>query len=64
MAPWFGALSPSPQERIGDVPIEELERLGASLLAWQPPGDLPNWLRPMETAPPSRSCSNFIAFAQ
>ncbi|HAN45251.1 MAG TPA: hypothetical protein DCQ32_01720 [Cyanobacteria bacterium UBA8156] len=42
----FGKLSPSQQERITALPLEELERLGEALLDWQSSEDLPDWLRP------------------
>ncbi len=42
----FGNLSPSQQERITALSLEELERLGEALLDWQSPTDLPDWLRP------------------
>ncbi len=41
----FGNLSPSQQERIAALPLEELERLGEALLDWHSLGDLPDWLR-------------------
>ncbi len=41
----FGNLSPSQQERIAALSLEELERLGEALLDWQSPADLPDWLR-------------------
>jgi predicted transposase YdaD len=41
----FGKLSPSQQERIAALSLEELECLGEALLDWQSPADLPDWLR-------------------
>jgi predicted transposase YdaD len=41
----FGNLSPSQQERIAALSLEELERLGEALLDWQSAEDLPDWLR-------------------
>jgi len=41
----FGNLSPSQQERIAALPLEELECLGEALLDWQSSTDLPDWLR-------------------
>jgi predicted transposase/invertase (TIGR01784 family) len=41
----FGKLSQSQQERIANLSLEELERLGEDLLTWQSPDDLPAWLR-------------------
>ncbi len=41
----FGNLSPSQQERIAALSLEELERLGEALLDWQSPADGPDWLR-------------------
>jgi len=42
----FGNLSPSQQERIAALSLEELEHLGEALLDWQSPEDWPDWLRP------------------
>ncbi len=42
----FGNLSPSQQERIAALSLEELEGLGEALLDWQSPADWPDWLRP------------------
>jgi len=41
----FGKLSPSQQERIAALSLEELEHLGEALLDWQSAEDLPDWLR-------------------
>ncbi len=45
----FGNLSPSQQERIAALSLEELEHLGEALLDWQSPADLPDWLRKPES---------------